>query len=182
MLIQGQGGTGKSLLINAITETFAELGISHLLAKTASSGVAASLIGGETLHAWAGIPIRPTTEGDWTERGSKAAQAKQNVNIKDRIMLIHDELSMTTKEILCLASQAVGKAKSGQFNTDAMMPFSGDMDIVLCADFHQFPPVRNIGGALYCDRPLTDKPRALIGREIYLQFKHVVILKEQKRI
>ncbi|RDB27295.1 ATP-dependent DNA helicase PIF1 [Hypsizygus marmoreus] len=182
MLIQGQGGTGKSLLINTITKTFSELGISHRLAKTASSGVAASLIGGETSHGWAGIPIRPSGNGDWTEKGSKTSQAKRIQNIKDRMMLLHDEVSMTTKEILCLLSQAVGKAFTGEFNAGATKTFADELDVILFGDFHQFPPVKNPGGALYCDRPNTDKPRALIGREIYLQFEKVVILKEQNRI
>jgi predicted GTPase len=50
MLIMGQGGTGKSKLLNALTTTFRKHDASHLLGKTAMSGIAASLIGGITLH------------------------------------------------------------------------------------------------------------------------------------
>ncbi|RDB16871.1 ATP-dependent DNA helicase PIF1 [Hypsizygus marmoreus] len=182
MLVLGPGGTGKSLLIEAITQTFAELGISTRLAKTASSGVAASLIGGDTLHSWAGIPVNPTNNGtDWTERGTKASHGKRARNIKGKMMWLHDEVSMTTKEHLCLVSQAIGKVLVGEPGSDATLPFGG-MDVILFGDFHQFPPVKNRTGALYCSRPQTDKPRAIIGREIYMQFTTVVILKEQKRI
>ena len=57
LIIHGQGGTGKSALLNAISSTFEELGVSHLLAKMATSGVAASIIKGQTLHSWAALPI-----------------------------------------------------------------------------------------------------------------------------
>ncbi|RDB28920.1 ATP-dependent DNA helicase RRM3 [Hypsizygus marmoreus] len=182
MLVLGQGGTEKSLLIEAITETFKELGIAHRLAKTASSGVAASLIGGDTLHSWAGIPVNMHAEGaDWTERGSRTSQEKRTRNIAGKLLWLHDELSMTTKDQLCLVSEATGKVLVGEAGSDATVPFGG-LDVVLFGDFHQFPPVRNRYGALYCNRPATDKIRALIGREIYLQFNKVVILKEQKRI
>ncbi|RDB21373.1 hypothetical protein Hypma_011904 [Hypsizygus marmoreus] len=180
MMIQGQGGTGKSLVINAITKTFEELGIADKLAKTASSGVAASLIGGETLHSWAGIPVR-AADGDWTERGDARTSAKRLRNIKGKMMGLVDECSMVTKENLCLVSQSAGKILAGEYRNDSTLPF-GAIDFLLTGDFHQFPPVMNKSGALYCDRPLTDKTRALIGREIFLQFKKVVILKEQKRI
>jgi hypothetical protein len=50
MIITGQGGTGKSTLLTAITTSFERLDCSQLLKKTAMSGVAASLIGGTTLH------------------------------------------------------------------------------------------------------------------------------------
>jgi hypothetical protein len=64
MNIIGQGGTGKSTLLNAISTSFAQRGVSHLLAKTALSGVAASLIGGTTLHWWAGLPVRKHPKRD----------------------------------------------------------------------------------------------------------------------
>ena len=58
MIVVGSGGTGKSTMLNAITKTFEAEGVSHLLFKTALSGVAASLIGGTTLHWWAGLPAK----------------------------------------------------------------------------------------------------------------------------
>jgi len=50
MVIIGQGGTGKSTLINAITETSKGNDAAKLLAKTATTGIAASLINGVTIH------------------------------------------------------------------------------------------------------------------------------------
>ena len=56
MIVRGQGGTGKSTLLNAITVSFDSLDASQLLKKTAMSGVVASLIGGTTLHWFARLP------------------------------------------------------------------------------------------------------------------------------
>ena len=65
MIVQGQGGMGKSLVIKTISDTFAEHNASSALAKTATSGVAASLIGGQTLHYWAVLGICPPNSSDW---------------------------------------------------------------------------------------------------------------------
>ncbi|KIK74991.1 hypothetical protein PAXRUDRAFT_64207, partial [Paxillus rubicundulus Ve08.2h10] len=56
MIVVGPGGTGKSRLLNAITRVYAQEGTLSKLAKTATTGVAASNIGGRTVHSWAGIP------------------------------------------------------------------------------------------------------------------------------
>jgi hypothetical protein len=60
----------------------------------------------------------------------------------------------------------------------------GGINVVLCGDFHHFPPVA--GGpqeALYAaSQPGVDTQEQLVGREIYEEFSTVVILKEQMRI
>ncbi|KAG1719367.1 uncharacterized protein EDB91DRAFT_1008933, partial [Suillus paluster] len=61
MLVTGEGGTGKSKLVNAITKTFAQHGCKSKLARTAMSGVAACIIGGSTLHSCAGLPPHQTS-------------------------------------------------------------------------------------------------------------------------
>ncbi|KAG2057020.1 hypothetical protein BDR06DRAFT_849218, partial [Suillus hirtellus] len=56
MLITGEGGTGKSKLLDAITQLFAAHSCESKLASTAMSGIAACLVNGTTLHSWAGLP------------------------------------------------------------------------------------------------------------------------------
>jgi DNA repair ATPase RecN len=51
MVVTGQGGTGKSVVIEAITEAFAFHGQSEALAKCATSGIAATHIAGSRLEA-----------------------------------------------------------------------------------------------------------------------------------
>ncbi|KAJ3884107.1 hypothetical protein GG344DRAFT_12160, partial [Lentinula edodes] len=57
MIIHGPGGTGKTVAVNAITKSFRALGMERALAKTATSGVAATLLNGHTVHSWASLPI-----------------------------------------------------------------------------------------------------------------------------
>ncbi|KAJ6497950.1 hypothetical protein C8R47DRAFT_914367, partial [Mycena vitilis] len=51
MIVRGEGGTGKTVLLNVITDTFDHHLSQAWLAKTATTGVAASLIAGQTLHS-----------------------------------------------------------------------------------------------------------------------------------
>ncbi|KAI6167678.1 hypothetical protein EDD17DRAFT_1424746, partial [Pisolithus thermaeus] len=50
MLLHSKGGTGKSRVIQTITECFTRCGAWQLLIKAAYMGVAASLIDGKTTH------------------------------------------------------------------------------------------------------------------------------------
>lgn len=56
MVVHGQGGTGKTRLLEAITKLFTDVGCADRLAKTALSGVAVCQIGGKTLHSWGTLP------------------------------------------------------------------------------------------------------------------------------
>ena len=48
MLLHGEGGTGKSKVIQTVTEGFKARGPQYMLTKAAYTGVAASLINGKT--------------------------------------------------------------------------------------------------------------------------------------
>jgi hypothetical protein len=105
MVVRGEGGTGKSTVINAITETFSELRASHLLGKTATSGVAASQISGSTVHSWGGIPVHLPSVEDWMTRPSKETEKTRLRNIGSACYLLLDEFLMLTKDMLTLLSQ-----------------------------------------------------------------------------
>ena len=49
MMIYGEGGTGKSKVIQNITSLFEQKNMSYALQKTSYTGIAASLIDGKTL-------------------------------------------------------------------------------------------------------------------------------------
>jgi len=80
----------------------------------------------------------------------------------------------------CL-SEIVGKSRAQEEKGRPHEPF-GSIHIIKSRDFHQFPPVGNPTGALYVDRPDKDNKKALLGREIFLQFNTAVILDKQNRI
>jgi PIF1-like helicase len=180
MLVLGHGGTGKSMLIGAITETFKAYQSEDKLAKCATSGVAAVIIGGQTLHSWAGIPINSPRKENWVETESQALKKRRKQNIEGRQFLICDEVSMCMKQLKYRGSEIVARVRGAEGIGTASESFGG-MDIIDFGDFHQFPPVGNASAALYCDRPDTDDAHALKGRSIFLEYDHVVILREQMR-
>lgn len=57
MMIPGEGGVGKSKLIQTITKVFQQREVGDWCIKGAYTGITASLIDGKTLHVLAGIPI-----------------------------------------------------------------------------------------------------------------------------
>jgi hypothetical protein len=181
MLVLGHGGTGKSMLIAAITETFKALDSEDMLAKCATSGVAAVIIGGQTLHSWAGIPVRTPRKDNWVEGSSPAIQKRRKQNIIGRQFLICDEVSMCTKQLKYRGSEIVSRVRGREGVGTAAECFGG-MDVIDFGDFHQFPPVGNATAALYCDRPGTDDSHALKGRSVFLEYDKVVILREQMRV
>ena len=85
MLVLGHGGTGKSMLIGAITETFKVHGAEAKLAKCATSGVAAVIIGGQTFHSWAGIPITRPRKENWVDTENQTIQKRRKQNLWEAI-------------------------------------------------------------------------------------------------
>lgn len=181
MLILGEGGVGKTTLISAVTETFRHYDKLEILAKCATTGVAAVGIGACTLHSWAALPNNMPKDDDWLDRSTKASKDKRRANIRGKEFLIIDEVSMEDKDTAYRLSEIVGKSRAEEDKGTPQEPY-GSMHIIKTGDFHQFPPVGNPTGALYVDRPDKDKKQALLGREIFLQFDTVVILDEQNRI
>jgi len=137
-----------------------------------------SLIG---LHSWAGLSIAPVKDDTWISRASEKVKERRKRNIEHKKLIIIDEVSMLNKSTLCCASQVATHVKNASGETEEALPFGG-MHVILSGDFHQFPPVRSEGGALYHNRPDTDSARALLGRELFLQFDVVVMLTEQVRV
>lgn len=179
MFVTGAGGTGKTVLIKKIMETFMDAGAEHLLATTATTGIAATPINGQTLHSWAGIPINPLRGDNWMSAASNENQEKRKKNMSGKHYLIVDEVSMMTTELLALLSQILAKHHSNVDVADAFKPFGG-INVILFGDFHQFPPVGNPRAALYVTN--QKRERGTLGRSLFEQFETVVELKEQMRV
>lgn len=177
MTVIGPGGTGKTALINEITRLFESMNARRMLAKTATSGVAATLIGGTTLHFWGALPmISPKSDG-WMETSNKSIKERRLANILPTDYLIIDEASMATSELVTFASGMASYIKQDSGNSARAF---GGINVILFGDFHQFPPPGKQELALYNSRPPNQT--ATVGRAIYLQFDTVVILREQMRI
>jgi hypothetical protein len=177
MILYGEGGTGKSKVIQTVTETFAQKGVKYMLVKSAYTGVAASLIDGKTTHTLASLSM--TSDGNLSDE-SKAKLQKQ---WQSRRYLIIDEYSMLAKSFLATLSRNISIGKQGSSSEKPGLSFGG-VNVILCGDLHQFPPVaKSSAESLYRPTNLaSDSTECQIGRAIYEEFKTVVILKEQMRV
>lgn len=173
MIIYGEGGTGKSRVIQTVTENFAQRGTKYMLLKAAYTGVAASLIDGKTTHVIGMISTSGRPMSDETK-------TKLQQFWKYFIYLVIDEISMISKSFLAVLSRHIGIGKA---NSDTGKSFGG-IHVILCGDFHQFPPVAcAISEALYYPANMvTDSVDSQIGRAIYEEFDTVVILRDQLRV
>jgi len=130
VFLTGEPGSGKSHTVNQYVAYLRAHEIDP--AVTASTGIAATHIGGVTIHSWSGIGVRKVlSEGDLdmlcqNERLSKRVGAAR--------VLIIDEVSMLSSATLTLADQACRALRR------STKPFGG-LQVVLVGDFFQLPPV-----------------------------------------
>ncbi len=128
--ITGAAGSGKTHLlrdyISYLTEHEVSMGI------TAATGIAATHMGGVTIHSWSGIGIRDKlTEGEIEEI---SARSYLRSRFQRAQVLIIDEVSMLHHFRLDLVDRVLRHAR------DRDVPFGG-MQVIFCGDFFQLPPV-----------------------------------------
>ncbi len=130
VFLTGEPGSGKTHTVNAYIAWLREHGIEPAI--TASTGIAATHVGGMTIHAWTGIGIkRHLTEQDLDEITSRERLVKRAAAAS---VLIIDEISMIDARTLAMAEQAIRALKRTQ------KPWGG-MQVVFVGDFYQLPPV-----------------------------------------
>jgi ATP-dependent DNA helicase PIF1 len=132
VFLTGEPGSGKTYTINSYVSYLREHGIKAAI--TASTGIAATHIGGMTIHSWSGIGIR--TELSMSEAKNIARVASKR--IKKAAVLIIDEVSMLEGGTLELVDMVCRVARSSE------MPFGG-MQVVMVGDFFQLPPISRYG-------------------------------------
>jgi len=99
---------------------------------TASTGIAATHIGGRTIHSWSGMGMKQEMDEKAIKKLIK--NEKLNDRIKRPRVLIIDEISMLDANRLDLVDK-ICKAVRGN-----SLPFGG-LQIIICGDFFQLPPV-----------------------------------------
>jgi len=131
VFLTGAAGSGKTYVlreyINYLQSLNASIGI------TASTGIAATHMGGITIHSWSGIGIRDNLSKSDLQEIAEKKHVKNK--IKKASVLVIDEISMLHHFQLDLIDKVIREVKnSGE-------PFGG-MQVVFCGDFFQLPPVR----------------------------------------
>ena len=127
-LLTGAAGTGKTYLLNTFIAQARKRG--KKVSVTATTGLAATHLGGNTIHSWSGIGVSDHLPNNFFERLSKTRRdviSKTDVLIVDEISMLHDfRLDMIDKVLRTVREND--------------QPFGG-IQLVMSGDFFQLPPV-----------------------------------------
>lgn len=130
VFLTGAAGSGKTFLLNRYIGELRRHGV--VVAVTASTGIAATHLGGQTIHAWSGIGVRRTLDDDAFNKLAKNRLIKRNLT-RTQVLVI-DEISMLHAFQLDLLDQVLRRLRA----SDA--PFGG-LQLIVSGDFFQLPPV-----------------------------------------
>lgn len=130
VFLTGEPGSGKTHTLNQFIEYCRTHHIG--IGITASTGIAATHIGGMTIHSWSGMGINDDLSEEQLERLGTRAQLKSRFK-RTRVLII-DEVSMLDGARLDLINRICRRFKHSE------KPFGG-LQIILCGDLFQLPPI-----------------------------------------
>jgi ATP-dependent DNA helicase PIF1 len=138
VFISGSAGTGKSYLLQYLKTNYSDHGL-HI---TASTGIAAVNVGGQTLHSWAAIGLGNLPAAQIIENLFSAKFSRVRRKLKLAKMLAIDEISMISAPVFDLINDLLKAIRGNE------KPFGG-LQLILFGDFLQLPPINR-------DRQMAD--------------------------
>ncbi len=134
VFLTGEPGAGKTYVINQYIAYLEACGV-HV-AVTASTGIAATHIGGMTIHAWSGVGARDQLSAYDVE----AITTKEKImrRVKKAQVLVIDEISMLDGKLVDMVNII---CKTVRQSTEAF----GGIQVIFVGDFFQLPPVTRQG-------------------------------------
>lgn len=159
VFLTGEPGSGKTYTINEYVKYLRGNGIDPAI--TASTGIAATHIGGLTIHSWSGIGIKSSLSK--SELNNIVTNSRVANRIKKTKVLIIDEISMLSAETFATVEQVCRTVRASKVpgSTQGSLPFGG-LQVVLVGDFFQLPPVTR--------RSEISSEQTLFGDEVTSQF------------
>lgn len=133
IFLTGAAGSGKTYLLNKYIRYLKENNVR--VAVTASTGIAATHLQGTTIHSWSGMGVRDNLTQKDLEKLLTTDRIKRNYK-KTKVLII-DEISMLHKNQLDIVDTIA------RYILNPEHAFGG-MQIVLCGDFFQLPPVSSM--------------------------------------
>mgnify|MGYP001247298189 CR=1 FL=1 len=129
VLLTGPAGAGKTYVLNQFIRLAKHEG--RHISVTATTGLAATHLGGTTIHSWAGIGVHDELPRGFAEhiaKGRREIIEKTDVLVIDEISMLHDfRLDMVDE-----ACRLVRKKPD--------VPFGG-IQVIMSGDFFQLPPI-----------------------------------------
>jgi ATP-dependent DNA helicase PIF1 len=137
--LTGEPGSGKTHTINEFVAWLRACGVEPSI--TAATGIAATHVGGLTLHSWSGIGIAESlSRADVDRIASKEHVARR---IQKAKVLIIEEISMLSANTFEMADAVCREVR----RIDKPL---GGLTVILVGDFFQLPPIaRNREDALF---------------------------------
>jgi ATP-dependent exoDNAse (exonuclease V) alpha subunit len=132
VLLTGQAGSGKTWAINEFVKQARRQ--KKKIVVTATTGLASSHIGGQTIHSWSGMGLDNYLHDDYVYTMSETRKK----DIRKTDTLIIDEVSMMHDYNLDMVDKAMRIIREND------KPFGG-IQIILVGDFFQLPPVKQGG-------------------------------------
>lgn len=129
VLLTGPAGAGKTYVLNQFIR-LAKADGKHV-SVTATTGLAATHLGGTTIHAWSGMGVMdelPSGFADHVSKGRRDIIEKTDVLIIDEISMLHD----FRLDMVDTACRLVRKKPD--------VPFGG-IQVIMSGDFFQLPPI-----------------------------------------
>lgn len=130
VFLTGPPGSGKTYILNQYVRRATATG--KVVAVTASTGIAATHIGGTTIHSWSGLGIRDQLNARDRQQLSGNGKLVKRYNSTD--VLVIDEVSMLHGQRLDMVNEICKLLRKDE------RPFGG-LQVVLVGDLFQLPPV-----------------------------------------
>ena len=157
IFITGQPGSGKTYLTCLVIDGIKmyEDDNDHVygrdfLTVTASTGIAAKLIDGKTIHSWSGLNYfkEDLEQDEYLKQIEDIKNNKYIVNkIKKTKILVIDEVSLLSAKFIEILDLLLRKIK----NSDK---YFGNIKVMMIGDFYQLPPVK---GKMAFESEIWDK-------------------------
>ena len=133
VFLTGPAGAGKTYILNQFIRLSKHEG-KHV-SVTATTGLAASHLGGTTIHSWSGIGVHdelPPHFADGLSKGRREIIEKTDVLIIDEVSMLHDYRLDMIDEVCRIVRKKPDT------------PFGG-IQVIMSGDFFQLPPVNRNG-------------------------------------
>lgn len=156
LMFTGGAGTGKSVLVRALVRALRQKHGAACVGITATTGIAAVHIGGQTVHSWTGVGMGNGQVRDLVAVVLRGKERKERWRMAK--VLVIDEVSMLDAVFFDKLEAVAREVRKNP------LPFGG-IQLILVGDFYQLPPVVTAVHRWASDRDDTRAKKTLVEEQ-----------------